>query len=49
LTTTLATLVMLKNKGSDNKRMKDWPSKILRIHMTSFVDGWHHLCMLVLS
>jgi hypothetical protein len=39
LTTTLATLVMLENRGSGNKRMKDWPSKVLRIYMTNSVDG----------
>jgi hypothetical protein len=49
LTTTSATLVMLENRGSGNKRMKDWSSKILRIHMTISVDGWDHLCVLILS
>jgi hypothetical protein len=49
LTTTLATLVMLENTGSGNKKMKDWPSKVLRIHTTNSMDGWHHLCVLVLS
>jgi hypothetical protein len=47
--TTSVTPVMSENRGSGNKRMKDWPSKILRIHMTNFVDDLHHLCMLVLS
>jgi hypothetical protein len=28
-----------KNRESSNKRMKDWPSKVLRIHTTNFVDG----------
>jgi hypothetical protein len=28
-----------KNRGSGNRRMTDWPSKVLRIHMTNFVDG----------
>jgi hypothetical protein len=49
LTTTLATPVMLENRGSGNKRMNDWPSKVLRIHMTNSVDDWDHLCVLVLS
>jgi hypothetical protein len=49
LTTTSATLVILENRGSGNKSMTDWPNKVLRIHMTNFVDGWHHLCVLVLS
>jgi hypothetical protein len=49
LTTTSATLVMLENRGSGNKRMKDWPSKVLRIHTTNFVNGWDHLCLLILS
>jgi hypothetical protein len=49
LTTTSATPVMLENRGSGNKRMKDWPRKILRIHMTNFVDDWHHLCVPILS
>jgi hypothetical protein len=30
---------MPKNRGSGNKRMKDWPSKVIRIHMIIFVDG----------
>jgi hypothetical protein len=30
---------MLENRGSGNKRMKDWPSKVLRIHMANSVDG----------
>jgi hypothetical protein len=45
LTTTSATPVMLENRGSGNKRMKDWPSKVLRIHTTNSVDGWDHLCL----
>jgi hypothetical protein len=49
LTITLATLVMPENRGTSNKRMKDWPRKVLRIHMTKSVDNWHHLCVLVLS
>jgi hypothetical protein len=49
LTTTSTTSVMLKNRESGNKRMKDWSSKILRIHTTNSVDGWDHLCMLVLN
>jgi hypothetical protein len=28
-----------ENRGSGNKRMKDWPSKILRIHSKKFIDG----------
>jgi hypothetical protein len=42
LTTTSATLVILENRGSGNNRVKDWPSKVLRIHMTNSVDGWDH-------
>jgi hypothetical protein len=38
LTTTLATSVMLENKGSGNRRMKDWSGRVLRIHMIKFVD-----------
>jgi hypothetical protein len=38
LTTTPATPVMLKNRGSGNKRMKDWPSKVLRIYTTNSMD-----------
>jgi hypothetical protein len=49
LTTTSATPVMLENRESGNKRMKDLPSKVLRIHMTNSVDGWDHLCVLILS
>jgi hypothetical protein len=49
LTTTLATPIMLKNRGSGNKRMKDWPNKVLRIYTTNSMDGWDHLCVLVLS
>jgi hypothetical protein len=49
LTTTSVTPVMPENKESDNRRMKDWPSKVLRIHMTNSMDDWHHLCVLVLS
>jgi hypothetical protein len=49
LATTSATPVLLENRGSGNKRMKDWPSKVLRIHITNYVDGWHHLYVLVLS
>jgi hypothetical protein len=44
LTTTLATPVMLENRGSGNKRMKHWPSKVLRIHTTNSIDVWDHLC-----
>jgi hypothetical protein len=40
---------MTENRGSGNKRMKDWTSKVLRIHMINYVDGWHHLCVLILS
>jgi hypothetical protein len=40
---------MLENKASGNRRMTDWTSKVMRIHMRYFVDGWHHLCVLVLS
>jgi hypothetical protein len=36
-----------ESKGSGNKGMKDWPSKVLRIHATIFVDGWGHLCVLL--
>jgi hypothetical protein len=39
LTTTLTTPVVLENRGSGNKTMKDWPSKVLRIHMKNFMDG----------
>jgi hypothetical protein len=39
LTTTLAQPDMLKNRGSGNKRMRYWPSIVLRIHMTNSVDG----------
>jgi hypothetical protein len=49
LTTTSATSVLLENRGSCNKMLKDWPNKVLRIHMTNFVDGWDHLCMLILN
>jgi hypothetical protein len=49
LTTTSATPVMLENRGSGNKRMKDWSRKVLRIHMTNSVDNWDHLCVLILS
>jgi hypothetical protein len=35
----LSNIVMLKNRGSGNKRMKDWPSKVMKIHTTNFVDG----------
>jgi hypothetical protein len=49
LPTTSATPVMLKNRGSGNKRMKDWPSKVLRIHITNFVDDWDYLFVLILS
>jgi hypothetical protein len=35
--------------GSDNKRMKYWSNNILKIHMPNSVDGWHHLCVLILS
>jgi hypothetical protein len=38
LTTISITLVMLENRGSDNRRMKDWLGKVLRIHMTNSVD-----------
>jgi hypothetical protein len=38
LTTTSATLVMPENRVSGNKSMKDWPSKVLRIRMTNFMD-----------
>jgi hypothetical protein len=37
------------NRGSGNKRMKNWPSKVVRIYMTNFVDSWDHLCVLVLN
>jgi hypothetical protein len=40
---------MLENRGSGNKRMKDWPSKFLRIHTTNSLDGWDYLCMLILG
>jgi hypothetical protein len=40
LATTLATQVMLVNRGSGTKRMKDWPNKVLRIHMTNSLDSW---------
>jgi hypothetical protein len=49
LTTTSATPVMPENREIGNKRMKDWPSKILRIHTTNYVDGWDHLCVVILS
>jgi hypothetical protein len=49
LTTTSATLVMLENRGSDNKGMKDWSSKVLKIRTTNSMDSWDHLCVLVLS
>jgi hypothetical protein len=49
LTTTSATQVMPENRDSGNKRMTDWPNKVLRIHMRNFVDGWQHLCVLILS
>jgi hypothetical protein len=49
LTTTSATPIMPKNRGSGNKRMEDWPSKVLRIHTINSMDGWDHLCVLVLS
>jgi hypothetical protein len=49
LTTTSTTLVMPENRGSGNKRMKNRPSKVLRIHMANSVDDWNHLCVLVLS
>jgi hypothetical protein len=49
LTTISTTPIVLENRGSGNKRMKDWPSKVLRIHMTNSVDGWDHLCVLILS
>jgi hypothetical protein len=49
LTTTSATPVMLENKGSGNMRMIDWLSKVLTIHMKNSIDGWHQLCVLVLS
>jgi hypothetical protein len=39
LTTTLTTPDMLKNKASGNRRIRDWLSKISRIHMTNSVDG----------
>jgi hypothetical protein len=48
LTTTLATLVMAENRGSGNKRMKDWASMVMRIHPTNSLDGWYHLCVLAL-
>jgi hypothetical protein len=48
-TTTTATPVMSENRGSGNRRMTDWPSRVFRIHMTNFVDDWKHLCMLILS
>jgi hypothetical protein len=49
LTTTSATPVMLENRESDKKRMKDCPSRVLRIHMINSVDGWDHLFVLFLS
>jgi hypothetical protein len=38
LTTTSATPVMLENRGSGNKGMKDCPDKVLRIHTTNSGD-----------
>jgi hypothetical protein len=29
---------MPENRGSGNKRMKDWPNKVLGIHTTNSVD-----------
>jgi hypothetical protein len=39
LTTTSATPVMMENRESGNKKMKDWPSKVLRIYTTNYMDG----------
>jgi hypothetical protein len=39
LTTTLATPDMSKNRASENRRIRDWWSKVLRIHMTNSMDG----------
>jgi hypothetical protein len=39
LTSTLTAPVMPENRGSGNWRLKDWPSKILRIHMTNSMNG----------
>jgi hypothetical protein len=49
LATTSTPPVMLENRGSGNKRMKNWPSKVLRIHTTNSMYSWDHLCVLVLS
>jgi hypothetical protein len=38
-----------KNKESGNKRMKDWPRKVLRIHKINSVNSCDHLCVLVLT
>jgi hypothetical protein len=39
LTTTLATLDMQENRASGNRRIRDWSSKVSRIHMTNSVDN----------
>jgi hypothetical protein len=39
LTTTSTALVMPKNRESGKKSMKDWPSRVMGIHMTNSVDG----------
>jgi hypothetical protein len=35
----LSQLDMPKNRGSGSRRMRDWPSRVLRIHMINFMDG----------
>jgi hypothetical protein len=49
LATTSATPVVPENRGNGNRRMKDWPNKVLRIHTTNSGDSWDHLCVLILS
>ena len=33
-------------KASGSKRMREWPSRVLRIPMPHSLDGWHHICVL---
>jgi hypothetical protein len=35
----LATPDMPENRASGNRRIRDWLSKVSRIHMTNSVDG----------
>jgi hypothetical protein len=38
-----STLLGIASTCNGNKRMKYWPIKVLRIHMTNSMDDWDHL------